>query len=142
MISFTYDIPSNHQDQKMPVLDLKVYLNQDGIIFHKFYEKITKNKFVILADSALSWQSKRTILTQEALRIMRNTSVKLDPDILNSHLSRFMLKLKDSGYSSKFRSEIIQSAKNAFNIQLEKDRKGIRPLFRDKAAILKNSENN
>ena len=72
---------------------------------------------------------------------MRNTSVKLDPDILNSHLSRFMLKLKDSGYSSKFRSEIIQSAKNAFNIQLEKDRKGIRPLFRDKAAILKNSEN-
>ena len=121
MISFTFDIPSNHQDQKMPVLDLKVYLNQDGIIFHEFYEKITKNKFVILADSALSWQSKRTILTQEALRIMRNTSVKLDHNILNSHLSRFMLKLKDSGYSSKFRSEIIQSAKNAFHIQLEKD---------------------
>ena len=71
---------------------------------------------------------------------MRNTSEKLDSEVLNFYLSRFMLKLKDSGYSSKFRSEIIQSAKNAFNIQLEKDRKGIRPLFRDKAAILKNNE--
>ena len=124
----------------MPVLDLKVYFNQDGIILHEFYEKPTKNNFVILADSALSWQSKRTILTQEALRIIRNTSVKLDSEVLNGHLSRFMLKLKDSGYPSKFRSEIIQSAKNAFNIQLEKDKQGIRPLFRDKAQILKDIE--
>ena len=52
-----------------------------------------------------------------------------------------MLKLKDSGYPSKFRSEIIQSAKNAFNIQLEKDKQGIRPLFRNKAQILKDSAN-
>ena len=94
-----------------------------------------------MAYSALSWQSKRTILTQEALRIIRNTSVKLDSEILNGHLSRFMLKLKDSGYPSKFRSEIIQSAKNAFNIQLEKDKQGIRPLFRNKAQILKDSAN-
>ena len=72
---------------------------------------------------------------------MRNTSEKLDSEVLNSYLSRFMLKLKNSGYSSKFRSEIIQSAQNAFNIQLEKDRKGIKPLLRSRAQILKDSEN-
>ena len=43
MIPFTYDLQLNHEDQKMPVLDLKVYPNQDGVIFNEFYEKkITK----------------------------------------------------------------------------------------------------
>ena len=35
-----------------------------------------------------------------------------------------MLTLKNSGYSEKFRSQIIKSAKNAFRIQLEKEKIG------------------
>ena len=51
-----------------------------------------------------------------------------------------MLKLKDSGYSTKFRSEIVKSSKNAFKIQIENDKKGIRPLFRDKARIIEDQK--
>jgi len=51
-----------------------------------------------------------------------------------------MLKLKDSGYSQKFRAEIIRSAKNAFNLQNQNDRKRIRPLFRDKTRILQDQK--
>ena len=47
-----------------------------------------------------------------------------------------MLKLKKSGYSKEFRSQIIKSAKNAFRIQLENDKTGIRPLYRDKTRII------
>ena len=30
MISFTYDVPSNYEPKMVPILDLNVYLNQDG----------------------------------------------------------------------------------------------------------------
>ena len=136
MISFTYDVPSKHIDGKMPILDVKVNVDKEGILYHEFYEKPTKNDFVILADSAINWQSKRTILTQEALRRMRNTSIKLGVEVQNKHLEDFMIKLKKSGYSEKFRAEIIKSAKSAFKIQLDQDNNGSRPLFRDRERII------
>ena len=116
MISLTYDVPSNHDTRKMPVLDLQVYLDEHDRVIHEFYEKPTKNSLVILASSAINWQAKRTILTQEALRRVRNTSLLLDPSVARHHLSLFMVKLKDSGYSHKFRAEIVKSATNAFNL--------------------------
>ena len=74
-------------------------------VCHAFYEKPTKNEFVILASSALSVQTKRTVFTQEALRRMRNTSLLLGPEVANKFLSQYMLKLKDSGYSKKIRTQ-------------------------------------
>ena len=47
-----------------------------------------------------------------------------------------MLKLKESGYDSKFKAEIILSAKSAYSIQLENDRKGIKPLYRERHQII------
>ena len=47
-----------------------------------------------------------------------------------------MLKLKDSGYSQEFRTQIVLSAKQGFQSQLEKDRQGLRPLYRDRKRIL------
>ena len=73
-----------------------------------------------MADSALNWKQKRTILTQEALRRLRNTSLELGHEVQCDHLSDFMLKLKDSGYGEKFRSEIVYSAKKAFEIIVDK----------------------
>ena len=107
---------------------------------HEFYEKPTNSNLVILANSALSFKVKRTVFTQECLRRLRNTSLSLGPDVANKFLSKYMLKLKDSGYSQKFRAEIIRSAKNAFNLQSQNDRKGIRPLFRDKKRILQDQK--
>ena len=77
MISFTYDVPSNYEPKKVPILDLNVYLNEDGYIMNEFYEKPTNNHLVILASSAISFKVKRTVFTQECLRRLRNTSVSL-----------------------------------------------------------------
>jgi hypothetical protein len=41
-----------------------------------------------------------------------------------------MLKLKNSGYSRKYRREILDSATKAFNKMLEDDKNNIKPLFR------------
>ena len=76
------------------------------------------------------------MFTQEAVRRLRNTSISLGPEVANKFLSEYMLKLKSSGYNKRFRTQIVKSAKNAFKIQLENDKLGVRPLFRDKQRII------
>ena len=42
-----------------------------------------------------------------------------------------MIKLKNSGYNPKFRTEVVNSAIKAFEKMVNEDSKGIKPLFRD-----------
>jgi hypothetical protein len=79
MIQLTVETPCNFADGKMPVLDVTVNVNcmEQNRIDFEFFEKPTKNPRVILADSAMSFSQKRTILTQECLRRLRNTKIEL-----------------------------------------------------------------
>ena len=101
MMKFTIDIPTDHDDNKISVLDLKIGLNKemDDRIDYEFFEKPTRNPKVILAESAINLNTKRTILTQECLRRMRNTKIELGENVRNGHLTKFMLKIKNSGHS-------------------------------------------
>ena len=136
MIELTSDIPSNHTDGKLPVLDLKVKLGLKNQIDFEFYEKKTKNSRVILASSALPWLQKETILVNEAVRRLRNTTPQLGSETQNFHLNVFMVKLKNSGYSANFRAKIIRKAKTIYSKQLENDREGTKPLYRSRKQIL------
>ena len=134
MIKLTVETPCNFEDGKLPVLDVKVNVNEkeNNRIDFEFFEKPTKNSRVILATSALSFSKKRTILTQECLRRLRNTKIELGPEIQRRHLSQFMLKLKNSGYNEKFRLEILDSGLKAFNKMVENDKNGIKPMYRNR----------
>ena len=134
MLKFTIDTPCNHENDKIPVLDIQVNINKEKKqrLDFELYEKPTKHPNVILFDSALSMNKKRTILTQECLRIMRNTKIELGESIRNKHLNKFMMKLKISGYNKKFRVEILDSAIKAFEKMVEADKKGVKPLFRER----------
>ena len=63
---------------------------------------------------------------------MRNTKIELGENVRNKHLTNFMLKLKNSGYAEKFRMEVLNSALKAFEKMISEDKKGIKPLFRDR----------
>ena len=132
MIKVTIDTPCNYDDRQLPILDVKVRVNQEveNRIDFEFFEKPTKNPKVILADSALSSSSKRTILTQECLRRLRNTKLELGKEIQNKYLSEFMLKLKNSGYSEKYRKEILNSANKAYQKIIEDDKSNKKPMYR------------
>ena len=134
MIQLTVDMPSSHENQKLPILDIQASVNKmkSNRLEYEFYEKPTKNKYVILFDSAMPAKEKRTILTQECLRRLRNTKIELGTTIQNKYLSEFMLKLKRSGYPKNYRIEILDSALKAFEKMLKDDQEGIKPLFRSR----------
>ena len=48
------------------------------------------------------------------------------------HLNNFMVKLKNSGYSQKFRTAILDSGLHAYQKMLEDDTNGVKPLYRSR----------
>ena len=86
-----------------------------------------------MADSAINSSTKRTILTQECLRRLRNTKIELGEEIRNEHLTKFMLKMKNSGHKVNFRTRILKSSLNAFEKMVEEDKSGKKPLHRNRS---------
>ena len=46
-----------------------------------------------------------------------------------------MIKLKDSGYSPGIRHKVVAKAKQIYQLQLQKDKDGIKPLYRPRHLI-------
>lgn len=71
--------------------------------------KKVSNFLVLMERSAMSDRQKRVSLTQEVIRILRNTKKELPDSVKNDLLSEFSLRMMMSGYSEKFRLEVISS---------------------------------
>ena len=99
-------------------------------VLHEFYSKDVASKCVVNARSALQWRCKRTILTQEVLRILLNCSKELLLETIVSHVSHMMLRLQYSGCDQKFRTEVVRSALKAYNRLIELDSSVEQPLYR------------
>ena len=134
MFQFTYDVPSNHIHRKIAILDVEANINieENNRLDFQFYEKPTKHKKVMLFDTALPAKQKRTVLTQECLRRLRNTKMELGTAVQNHHLNEFMVKLKNSGYSQNYRIQILDSAQKAYEKMVNDDKNEIKPMYRSR----------
>ena len=129
------DCPSKHDDNRMPLLDLKVWVeNKNGrsVIMHEHYAKNVSSKMVINANSALPMNTKRTVLAQEGLRILLNCSRDLPWENKTKHLNNLSLRMQYSGYNKQFRYQVINSSINAYNNLINKETAGVRPLYRNR----------
>ena len=118
-IELEVDYPSQHGDGKLPILDLKVWVEKKNrvvegeqgrpvsMVLHEFFHKDVSSRSVVNARSALPWNCKRTILIQEVLRIFLNCSRELPWETVVAHINHMMLRLQYSGYNQKFRTEVV-----------------------------------
>ena len=134
-IQLTTDTPSENADNKVPILDLKCWVGEgrDGKerVLYEHYMKNMASRLLVHRQSAMSIQSKRTILTQQCLRVMLNCSEHIDEETKNGHLSYFMARMQSSGYDHKFRLEVLKSAKTAYGRMKEKESRG-EPMHRSR----------
>jgi hypothetical protein len=119
-IQLEVDVPSNYDDEKLPILDLKVWIEEvetengkELKIVHKHYTKPMANKYVIRSDAAMSMKNKRTILTQMCLRVLLNNSEYLRMEEKKETVEFFMRRMQASGYNERFRYEVLKSAMDA-----------------------------
>ena len=88
------DFPSNHKDKKLPILDVKVWVNKENKVMHEYYSKPMSSKYVVHERSAMPLKTKRTILTQEILRIILRCSSLLPVNTINNHIEDYMLRMQ------------------------------------------------
>merc|ERR1711954_300729 len=131
-LQVTYDIPSNHEDKMVPILDVKAKLNNQNKIDFKFYKKPIANDLVTMKSSALSMKNKFTILTQQCFTRLHNTSESLGEQAKVDSLNYFMHQLQISGYSEKEREIILKGSIETYkNLKLKEFSK-VRPFYRNK----------
>ena len=134
-IKLEIDYPSQNEDRKLKILDLKVWLEDIGerrVIMYEHYTKEVRTKAVINAQSAMPNNMKRTILSQEILRIITHCCRDLPESTRNGHINEALRRIQYSGYDKTFRYDVVNSALKAYETLLEKERQGERPLHRPK----------
>ena len=125
------DYPSKHQDGKLPILDLKVWMEtkekeiegryeKASVIMYEFHSKSMASKAVINARSAINRNTKRTVLTQEVLRVLLNCSRLLPWERVVENVNEMVLGMLYSSYNKKFRYEVVNLALKAYTEQERK----------------------
>ena len=133
MIKLTGDCPSSNYNSKMPVLDLQCWVGEDGTVWWEHYRKPMSNYLVMLECSAMPSKIKRTCLTQEAVRVLRNCRLDLSWETKAVHLTDLSYRMKASGYCELFRQQVFVSAIQGFNKMVQVAEEGGRAVYRPRS---------
>ena len=120
-IKVKVDYPTLHANQRIPILDTEMWIEEveiNGIkkhqILYSYYEKEMSSKYLIHNNSAISRGSKMNILVNELLRVMKNTSLRVNEDQKNENIQHFINKMQFSGYDQEDRIIVYKKAKKIF----------------------------
>ena len=149
-LQLTGDASSLHDNNRLPTLDLSLWTERYQVtryqsdtgeaergegearcrVMHEFYAKEVSAKYVTHARSAMPPSMKRTVLTQELLRVMLRCSPNLEWSKVTRHLNDMMKRLQFSGYGQVYRAQLLKSALSAYDSIVRKDAEGIEPMYR------------
>jgi hypothetical protein len=101
---------------------------EDNKILYENYRKPMANDLLMLEMSAMPAGMKRTVLTQEVIRIRRNIHPGLPWETTVGHLNNFSKRLRLSGYNQDYRYQIIKSGVEGFDKMLAVAAEGGRPI--------------
>ena len=74
--------------------------------------------------------TKRTVLTQEVLKILLSCSRFLKWETVCMHINAFMKKMQFLGYLQSFRFNVVNSELNGMKLIREKEALGTKPVYR------------
>jgi hypothetical protein len=103
------------------------------IVLHEFYSKAMAANSVPHARSAMPYSMKKTVLTQDMLRVMLRCSTELDWHEVAKHCSELNKRMQFSGYNQSFRTMVTRSALKAYKEIKAKDESGVAPMYRQKS---------
>ena len=132
MIQMEEDFPSNHEDDKIPILDLECWMDEAGTIRFQHYEKPMASKLILSANSALPMKQKRNIHTNECVRRLRNCDPNMSWQERKEFIQEYVIRMYHAGYSESFRQDIVRQSIARYEGMLKADRDGHHPLYRDR----------
>ena len=125
------DTPSRNPDGKLPILDMKVWMDEADRVVYQHYEKPLNTTRVLSAQSAQSANCKKSVHVQECVRRILNTSSRLDwQETVAPILTDYMKRMMEGGYDERYRMSTIKHALRIHDRMLEEHQEGIRPIHR------------
>ena len=74
-LQFTVETEEDFENLRLPTLDCELFMDKTtNKIDYSFFEKQMKTPFCVMKNSAMSEKSKVSILSQDLIRRMQNTS--------------------------------------------------------------------
>ena len=130
-IVMTEDTPSKNPDGKLPILDMKVWMDDASRVVYQHYEKPMTSRKVLDAQSALSANTKKSVHVQQCVRRIQNTSSRLNwQDTVAPILTDYMQRMKTAGYDENYRMSILKHAMRIHDKMVKEDEDGTRPIHR------------
>ena len=128
-LSVTTDCCSNHEDNKTPILDIKVwidYVPREGYrILHSHYTKEVASRQVMNESSSHGMRMKFNVMVNELDRIMRNHSPYLNwEDSIVPNLDYFIMRMVYSGYSKVFVHDALLKALQKYDLRMNRYHEG------------------
>ena len=125
------DLPSRYPDSKLPILDMKVWLDKGGNARYTHYEKPTASKQIISIRLAQSGSCKRSVHVNELVRRMLNISPSLSwAEYTTPVLEDYMRRMARAGYREVYRHSVLKKAISINKGKLQAYREGTVPLNR------------
>lgn len=125
-IKVTTDLPCNHDDRRLPLLDIKVWIGESRTgeikVMHTHYIKEVSTRSVINAQSSHGDRVKYNVMVNEVCRILKNCSVHLEWKEAAAQVSYFIRRLQYSGYDNRFRYNVVERALRRHDERLAKYR--------------------
>ena len=133
MIQMEEDVCSNYPDKRLPILDLKVWIEKiegNMNILHEFYKKPMATRSTLKATTAYPNSQVRAIMVEEVLRRLRNCHPEMSWSERGKHLTKFANEMKHSGHKEHFRQIVFEKAVCKFVHQLTDHLEGKKDIYR------------
>ena len=134
MLKFEEDVGENYEDGKLPILDLRVWLDRDegSRIMHEFYKKPMATKYTLRKGTAYPKERIRAVLIEEVMRRLRNCSPELSAEKKGKFLTEYAKEMQNSGHGEMLRREVMERAVRKYERELSEHMNGRKKLYRSR----------
>ena len=117
-LKFEMELEQDFSDHKLPTLDCNIWIScphdQAPAIEFDFYEKPMKSKYVVMEKSAMDYQKKMSILSNDLCRRLMNTKQSIPQETNDSIVDKYSLTLLRLGYNINSVRQIIVAGLRGF----------------------------
>ena len=76
-LKFTTESQEDYPEERLPTLDFSIWLTEDNVLKHTYFQKNMKTPYVIMERSGNSYHQKFQILSNELVRRLSNIDISL-----------------------------------------------------------------
>ena len=128
-LNFTLELSDEFKDKRLPTLSFSLWEEEWGVN-HSYFEKEVKSQVLLMERSAMSKNSKFSIMSNELKRRLEVLNEKIGKAEKIQIVNKYTQQLKNSGYGRRQIWEIIVSALRNYERKEKERKREKKPKFR------------